>query len=199
MGIIKSAADLLYTFRFLKLLVTPFEETEAYKVGIIDENGQKRRDFNKNTVDNRKAYADHYTPFHRLVYNVKRFMSNAPGGSSRLASYAAALYLIREEFGVSEKDIKKGLIQIGHDPLDLIAENNEWFVLEGQQLSPGIYRVKNEKCLNNLFENQVKPYDKVRVENNAYPVGEIFGLNIYEAIHIPTRQKIFITSGELLK
>jgi hypothetical protein len=132
MGIIKSAADLLYTFRFLKLLVTPFEETEAYKVGIIDENGQKRRDFNKNTVDNRKAYADHYTPFHRLVYNVKRFISNAPGGSSRLASYAAALYLIREEFGVSEKDLKKGLMEIGYDPLDLIAENNQWFVLEGQ-------------------------------------------------------------------
>ena len=47
MGIVKSAADLLYTFRFLKLLVTPFEETDAYKAGIIDENGEKTEFWDK--------------------------------------------------------------------------------------------------------------------------------------------------------
>jgi hypothetical protein len=31
MGILKSAADLVYTIRFLKLLVTKFEDTGAYK------------------------------------------------------------------------------------------------------------------------------------------------------------------------
>jgi hypothetical protein len=199
MGIVKSAADLLYTFRFLKLLVTPFEETDAYKAGIIDENGQKRRDFNKNTMDNRKAYEEYYTPFHRLVYNVKRFLSNAPGGSSRLASYAAALYLIRENFGIPEEDLKRCLNEAGYDTTDLIAENNQWFVLEDQRLSPGIYRSKHEKCLNNAFHNDVRKFDKIRVEDKAYPIGEIFGINIYEAIHMPTRQKIYITAEEILK
>ena len=33
------AIDLFVTYRFLKLLTTPFEKTEAFKLGIIDEDG----------------------------------------------------------------------------------------------------------------------------------------------------------------
>ena len=32
-----SAIDLFVTYRFLKLLTTPFNKTEAYKLGIIDK------------------------------------------------------------------------------------------------------------------------------------------------------------------
>ena len=38
---IKRAADLVYTFRFLTLLVTPFEKTEAFKLGLVGEKGKK--------------------------------------------------------------------------------------------------------------------------------------------------------------
>ena len=199
MGIVKSAADLLYTFRFLKILVTPFNETDAFKAGIIDAEGKRRKEFELNTMDNRKAYQEYFTPFHRLVFNVKRFLSNAPGGSSRIASYASALYLIREEYGITEEDIKRGLTEAGIDPTDLLTENNQWFVLNDQRLSPGIYRVKNPKCLNRTFDDKVRPFDKIRVEDKAYPIGDIFGLNIYEAIHMPTNQKIYITAEEILK
>ena len=199
MGIIKSAADLLYTFLFLKLLVTPFDKTDAFEAGIIDADGKRRKDFNKNTMDNRKAYQEYYTPFHRLVYNVKRFLSNAPGGSSRLASYASALYLIRENYGITEEDIEKGLSRIGIESNDFLVEDNEWFILEDERLSPGIYRVKTSKCVNSTLEDIVNPYDKIRVENKAYPIGNIFGLNIYEAVHMPTNQKIYVTAGEILK
>ena len=199
MGIIKSAADLVYTFRFLKLLVTPFEETDAYKAGIIDENGVRRKDFDLNKSENKTAWAEYYTPFHRLVYNVKRFLTNIPGGKSRLASFAAALYLIRENYGVSEANIQKGLLKLGIDPLDLLTEGNHWFVLEDKRLSPGVYRVKNSKILNRSFEEKVNRFDRIRVEDNAYPVGEMFGLDIYEATHMITNQKIYITAEELLK
>ena len=37
MGLIKRAGDLLFTFRFLTLLVTPFEKTKAFELGIIDK------------------------------------------------------------------------------------------------------------------------------------------------------------------
>ncbi len=199
MGIIKSAADLVYTFRFLKLLVTPFEETDAYKAGIIDGDGVRRKDFDFNKSENKTAWSEYYTPFHRLVYNVKRFLTNVPGGKSRLASFAAALYLIRESYGVSEANIQKGLLKLGIDPLDLLAEGNHWFVLEDKRLSPGVYRVKNSKILNKSFEEKVNRFDKIRVESNAYPVGEMFGLDIYEATHMITNQKIYITAEELLK
>ena len=32
------AIDLFVTYRFIKLLVTPFEKTDAFKLGIIDED-----------------------------------------------------------------------------------------------------------------------------------------------------------------
>ena len=35
------AIDLFVTYRFLKLLTTPFEKTEAFKLGIIDEKGNR--------------------------------------------------------------------------------------------------------------------------------------------------------------
>ena len=36
-----SAIDLFVTYRFLKLLTTPFNKTDAYKLGIIDKNGHR--------------------------------------------------------------------------------------------------------------------------------------------------------------
>ena len=38
------AIDLFVTYRFIKLLVTPFKDTDAYKLGIIDENGLRMKE-----------------------------------------------------------------------------------------------------------------------------------------------------------
>ena len=35
------AIDLFVTYRFIKLLVTPFEKTDAFKLGVIDEKGHR--------------------------------------------------------------------------------------------------------------------------------------------------------------
>ena len=35
------AIDLFVTYRFIKLLVTPFDKTEAFKLGIIDAKGNR--------------------------------------------------------------------------------------------------------------------------------------------------------------
>ena len=37
------AIDLFVTYRFIRLLTTPFTDTEAYKLGIIDEKGNRVR------------------------------------------------------------------------------------------------------------------------------------------------------------
>jgi len=198
MGIIKRAGDLVYTFRFLTLLTTPFDKTKAFEFGIIDADGKRNKDFNTNTMEEREAYKNFYTPFHRLVFNVKRLMAKAPGGSSRVASYAAALYLIKENYSVSEKKILKGLADIGIDSTDLLAEENQWFVLENSQLSPGVYILKNEKIIDNV-DVMVAKGSKVKVSEDALPVGDIFGINIYEATHIRTNKKVYITSSEIVR
>ena len=93
-----TVADSIYTYRFLKLLVTPFNKTKAYELGLIDENG-KRTDQPVKTPEERDAF----NLFHRLVFNLKRLVGAAPGGKTRLASYAAALVLLRENYGVDSK------------------------------------------------------------------------------------------------
>jgi len=199
MGLIKSAADLAYTFRFLALLVTPFKKTKAYEKGIIDENGKRIKKPPFSSIEDREDYANYYTRFIRLVFNVKKLIGKVPGGKTRIASYAAALYLIKEDFGVSQKKIKQGLTEYGVDFNDFLSENTQWFMLEDRELSPGIYRLTENKVLNSTYEEMAFSGDRIRISNNSYPVGDIFGLDIYEAIHMATNQKICVTAGEIRK
>jgi len=197
MGLLKSAADVVYTIRFLKLLVTPIEDTEAYKLGIIDEKGKRRKDFDDNTMENREALRDNYTAFHRLVYNIKKLMAKAPGGSSRLASYAAALYLIKEHGNLDDKGLEKIHKQTGIDSLDMLAEETKWYMLRNDELSPGVYRMKNPTMTAN-YADVVESGDQVRIVDGN-PINEVFGIKIYQATHLKSQQSLYITTGEITK
>ena len=192
-GVLKRAGDLVYTFRFLKLLVTAFEDTEAFKLGLIDDKGKRIK--KAETPDERAAY----TPFHKLVFNIKKLIAKAPGGSTKIASYAAALYLLKEKFNVTDKQLKEAIQYAGLDPLDFIAENTQWFVLEDKRLSPGTYKVMTEKMINSTLDEVVYKRDKVVVGEGCYPVGDVFGLDIYEVTHSRTRQPVYVTIGELAR
>tara|TARA_R100000808_G_C2154623_1_gene165757 strand:+ start:6753 stop:7334 length:582 start_codon:yes stop_codon:yes gene_type:complete len=84
------ASDVVFTYAFLKRLVTPFNEMEAHRLGLIDANGKKIR--NAKTEAEKNAYGY----FDRMVVNLKRLLAKIPGGQSRIANYAAALLLLRE-------------------------------------------------------------------------------------------------------
>ena len=45
----------------------------------------------------------------------------------------------------------------------------------------------------------VWPKDQVRIDEECFPVGDVFGVDIYEATHIKTNQNIFITASELIR
>lgn len=194
MGIVKRAGDLVYTLRFLRLLTTPFVETKAFKLGIINQDGKRNKDVNVSSQEQRDAY----TSFHRLVFNIKRLLEKVPGGDTKLGSYAAALYLIKEKFSVTEKQIIEGVEKLGVNPQIELAESTDWFVLEDGRLSPGNYKIKNDKVLNTTCEELVKAKDWVKIVDQSYPVGQIFGVNVYEAVHVKTNQKIYVTVSELL-
>src|SRR6056300_828835 len=113
MGIVKRAADLAYTFRMIRMLVLDWKDWDAYKLGIIDEEGKR----NKNvTLDNDEKKSA-YTPFVRLCANIKRLVNKIPGGSTKLGSFAAALFLIKEKYNVSDRDLEKIIKEAGVDPL----------------------------------------------------------------------------------
>jgi len=130
---------------------------------------------------------------------MKKLIGKVPGGKSRIASYAAALYLIKEDFGVSERKLKQGLNEYGVDFNDFLAENTQWFMLEDKELSPGVYRLIENKVLNSTYEEMAFANDRIRISDDSFPIGDIFGLDIYEAIHMATNQKICVTAGEIRK
>ncbi len=92
-GLIGGGLNLYFIYKFLRILTTPWEKSEAFKLGIVDDNGKilkKKRALK--TAEEKESY----TMMHRLVWKLKRLMEKVPFGKSRLASYAAALWLIKE-------------------------------------------------------------------------------------------------------
>ena len=87
------AIDLFVTYRFIKLLVTLFNKTEAFELGIIDEDGNRQVEPGTNkpttlrTIDEKNAY----TILHKLVFNIKKIFAKVPGLRTKLGTYAAAL------------------------------------------------------------------------------------------------------------
>ena len=91
--------DLFLVYQFVRRLATPFNKWEAYDQGIIDDKGNiliKKKD---RDAKQRKAFG----VFDVMVTNMKKLLAKVPGGSSRLASYAAALYLIKEHKAFTEE------------------------------------------------------------------------------------------------
>ena len=87
--------DNLIAYRVLSMLVKPFIETEAFKLGIIDAQGKnliKSKDFT--TQEQKNAY-NYLT---RLVFNMKRIINKLPGGESKLKNLVAAFFLVKEAY-----------------------------------------------------------------------------------------------------
>ena len=106
MGILAGIGNIYFVYQFLKKLVTPFEKTKAFELGIVDEKGKilkRRRDLE--TSEEKDAYNLSDT----LIWNIKKLMGKIPGGKSRLASYAAALWLIKEQqdgYKITEEELE---------------------------------------------------------------------------------------------
>lgn len=195
MGIVKRAADLAFTFRFIRMLVLDWKSWDAYKLGIIDEDGKRIKSKRIETDEEKSAY----TPFIRLAANTKRLLSKIPGGGSKLGSFAAALYLIKEDQNLTDKQLQKILEEFGIDSMDILLEQSQWFVLNNKMLSPGIYRLSEDKVLNGTYDDIVNAKDQIRIHEECYPVGDVFGIDIYEAEHIRTRKKVYISVNEIYK
>ena len=193
MSLASRAGDLYFSYRFIKQLVQPWNESDAFKLGIIDDEGKRIKNKKLSTDAEKSAF----TTFHRLAFNVKRLLNKLPGGKNTLSSYAAALFLLREEFGLTDKGLEKVVQGMEINILDFIGEKNEWYVLEDKKLSPGIYKIREEK-LTSAFQS-INPKDKIRIYDESYPVGNVFGLDIYKATHINSDQPVYVTLGEIYK
>lgn len=198
MSIISRAADTYYTYRFLKILTTDWEDMDAYELGIIDSDGKvlkKSRELR--TREEKSAY----TLFHRLVFALKRMLEKFPGGRTVVARYNAALFLLREHTGMSEDQISKVLDMIGLDIDDMqlteSVSEQPWYVQETGELSPGKYQLVNEILSPVTGEIIGTRKSCVIVDEKSHPVDTILGSNIYEVRHVETKQTIYVTARDI--
>jgi len=108
--------DLILAYQFIKRLTTPFEKTDAFKLGIIDKSGKKIKSPETTEENNAYGYYD------RMVFNLKKLLEKVPGGKTKFASYAAALFLIKEshtQTEFSEEEMVRGL----YEAMDKIEES----------------------------------------------------------------------------
>lgn len=87
-----NAIDTFVLYKFLRKLALPFKEWKMYELGIIDEHGNFLQD--KETRSEKQLSSYSYLDI--LVLNLKKLLAKIPGGSTRIATFAAALYLMRE-------------------------------------------------------------------------------------------------------
>lgn len=87
--------DNVIAYKILHMLVTPFDKTDAYKLGIIDAKGKVLKKPKDLVTEKEK---DAYDYLHRLVFNLKRLINKLPGGETYTKNLVAAYFLIRESY-----------------------------------------------------------------------------------------------------
>ena len=188
------AIDLLITYRVIKMLVTPFEKTDAYKYGIIDKNGKVLRKNKTLTVAKEK---DSYTILHRFVFNLKRLINLIPGGKSKLGTYAAALgLLLKEEKEINAVELEKGRYKhlrendlINFDD-DLREDVDFDFLPKGRFLiTDDLEDLNGEKTAN--------VGDVVYTTENQKPFDNYFGVNLYHVINEDTQKQIIVSEDNV--
>jgi hypothetical protein len=202
------AIDLFVTYRFIKLLVTPFKDTDAFKLGIIDENGNRimpppkagvRQTKPSKLVTSEEKAA--YTVLHKLVFNIKKLFGKVPGLRTKLGTYAAALFLLKDTFkesvddpDVFEKEFMKYLKEEGYEIDDTITENVMGF---GEVLPKGEYKLTNDILNAEEEELQAKTGDKVIAFEDESPIDTVLGVDIFPVIHVKTQEKIYVSLEDL--
>lgn len=120
--------DNLIAYRILTMLVKPFEETSAFKLGIIDAKGNNlKKSSTFRSSDEREAY----TYLHRLVFNMKKIINKLPGGESRLKSLVAALFLVKEYY--VSKDRTTSLMESRY--LDILDKIEDGVILAEEEIA----------------------------------------------------------------
>ena len=197
------AIDLFVTYRFIKLLTTPFEKTEAYKLGIIDEKGRRITipGTNKPTILNLVKEKNAYTILHKLVFNIKKIFAKVPGLRTKVGTYAAALFLLKDTFkesvddpDVFEKEFVKFLKENNIEFDDSISEEVIGF---GEILPKGTYVLVNDILNKEEEELSAKKGDKVIAFDDEPPIDTVLGVEIFPVIHAQTQEKIYVSLEDI--
>ena len=198
------AIDLFVTYRFLRLLTTPFEKTDAYKFGIIDDKGNriKKPNSSKPAVElNTSELKNSYTILHKLVFNIKKLFAKVPGLRTKVGTYAAALFLLKDTFReqVEDPDIfeKQFMKYLKENDVEFDNSISEEVIGFGEILPKGEYVLVNDILNKEEEELSAKKGDKVIAFDDEPPIDTVLGVEIFPVIHEKTKEKIYVSLEDI--
>ena len=199
-----SAIDLFVTYRFLKLLTTPFEKTDAFKLGIIDKDGNRVKlpKSTKPAVELATTELKNaYTILHKLVFNIKKIFAKVPGLRTKVGTYAAALFLLKDTFKEHIEDpdmFEKEFIKfLKENNVELDTEISEEVIGFGEVLPKGEYVLKNDILNKEEEELTAKKGDKVVAYDDEPPIDTVLGVEIFPVVHVKTQEKIYVSLEDI--
>ncbi len=199
-----SAIDLFVTYRFLKLLTTPFEKTEAYKLGIINKKGHRilKPKSTKPAVEiATTAQRNSYTVLHKLVFNIKKLFSKVPGIRTKVGTYAAALFLLKDTFKESVEDpdmFEKEFVKyLKENNIEFDNEISEQVIGFGEVLPKGNYVLVNDILNKEEEDVAAEKGDLVMTFEDQAPADTILGVDIFPVIHVASQEKIFVSLDDI--
>jgi hypothetical protein len=151
--------DTLIAYKFVKIISTPWKEMDAYKLGIIDENGKILK--KRSSLTSQAERAAYPSIFYTLCWNIKKILDKVPviNLKSRPGALIASIMLLRE---MSKKDLtdpsiidslvkeemeKRGLLS------DVISESAE----KPRTLVSGQYEIRGRSI---FVESDLLPFDE---------------------------------------
>ena len=189
--------DAIVAFKFLKLMTQDFKDTDAFKLGIVDKDGKilkKRKDLKMG------AEKSAYTIFHTLVWNIKKLLKKVPFVKSKLGSYVASLFLLKEsvdkEYGIGHGDVTVRLI-LNH-LVEHGVENDMNTLFESRfddALGSGTY-VAIVEMVSPSF-SIINPGDKIIVTESDFAFTHFLGVPLYKAIHEDSGEQIVIDRSSI--
>ena len=182
-----NVVDTVIVFRILKMMTRKWEEMDAYKFGLIDDNGKRIKTKKPKTSEEKNSF----TLLHRLVFNLKRVLELLPFGRTRLASYAASLALLKEHFNIDGESLERHFYQYlkendlvldlleGHDNMNNLEKGKEY------ELRQSVWN--EEDCIGTRG-------DQVQVLGKT---DNVMGVDIYRVYNITQDQSMLITGHDI--
>ena len=168
MSIGSTILDTFIAYKFVKIISTPWKDTDAYKLGIVDENGKilKKRGTLK-TKEEKSAYP---SIFYTLCWNLKKLMDRVPvlNLKSKPGALVASVMLLREVCAKDVTDpsiiddlVKEELSKRGMH-ISMISESAS----NPKAISSGTYSVRGRM---------------ISIDSDLLPIDECFGHPVYKS------------------
>lgn len=160
--------DTLIAYKFVKIISTPWKETDAYKLGIIDENGKILK--KRSTLTSSEEKAAYPSIFYTLCWNIKKLLDRVPliNLKSKPGALIASIMLLREmsRKNLSDPSIIDNLVKEELDKRGILLDTISESASLPKTIPSGEYLVRGRSII---------------VESDLLPTDECLGHPVYKS------------------